>query len=73
MMSQKVLDHIKPGVVYGDDLKKLFEICKSEGFALPAVNCVNTESVNGVMEAAAKVKVSRYRSVFQWRCHVFRR
>ena len=54
-MSQKVLDHIKPGVVYGDDLKKLFEICKSEGFALPAVNCVNTDSVNGVIEAAAKV------------------
>ena len=54
-MSQKVLDYIKPGVVYGDDLKKLFEICKSEGFALPAVNCVNTESVNGVLEAAAKV------------------
>ncbi len=55
-MSQKVLDYIKPGVVYGDDLKKLFEICKSEGYALPAVNCVNTESVNGVLEAAAKVK-----------------
>ena len=54
-MSQKVLDYIKPGVVYGDDLKKLFDICKSEGFAMPAVNCVNTESVNGVMEAAAKV------------------
>ncbi|MCG8453966.1 MAG: class II fructose-bisphosphate aldolase [Spirochaetales bacterium] len=53
-MSQKVLDHIKPGVVFGDDLNKLFEICKSEGFALPAVNCVNTESVNGVLEAAAK-------------------
>ncbi|RKX74841.1 MAG: class II fructose-bisphosphate aldolase, partial [Spirochaetes bacterium] len=54
-MSQKVLDYMKPGVIYGDDLKKLFEICKSEGFALPAVNCVNTESVNGVLEAAAKV------------------
>ncbi len=54
-MSNKVLDNIKPGVVYGNDLKKLFEICKSQGFALPAVNCVNTESVNGVLEAAARV------------------
>jgi len=54
-MSQKVLDHIQPGVVYGDDLKKLFDICKSEGFALPAVNCVNTDSINGVLEAASKV------------------
>ncbi len=54
-MSQKVLDYIKPGVVYGDDLKTLYEICKSEGFALPAVNCINTESINGVLEAAVKV------------------
>lgn len=54
-MSQKVLDYMKPGVLYGKDLEKLFEICKTEGFALPAVNCVNTESVNGVLEAAAKV------------------
>jgi len=51
-----VLDHIKPGVVYGDDLKTLFDICKKEGFALPAVNCVGTDSVNAVIEAAAKVK-----------------
>ena len=53
-MVQRVLDVIKPGVVFGDDLGKLFEICKNENFALPAVNCVNTESVNGVLEAAAK-------------------
>jgi fructose-bisphosphate aldolase class II len=55
-MGKKILDHIKPGVVSGDDLRVLFEICKGEGFALPAVNCVNTESVNGVLEAAARVK-----------------
>ncbi len=55
-MSRKVLDYIKPGVVYGEDLKTLFDICKSEGFAMPAVNCVNTESVNAVLEAAAKAK-----------------
>jgi fructose-bisphosphate aldolase class II len=51
-----VLDKIKPGVVWGDDLKTLFETCKEEGFALPAVNCVGTDSVNAVLEAAAKVK-----------------
>jgi len=51
----KVLDSIKPGVVYGKDLKKLFEICKQEGFALPAVNCIGTDSVNAVLEAAKKV------------------
>lgn len=53
-MGIKVLDKIKPGVVYGEDLKTLFAICKSEGFALPAVNCVGTDSVNAVLEAAQK-------------------
>ena len=51
----KILDVIKPGVVSGDDLQKIFEIAKANGFALPAVNVVNTDSINGVMEAAAKV------------------
>lgn len=52
----KVLDVIKPGVVTGDDLQKLFEICKEHQFALPAVNCVGTDSINAVMEAAAKYR-----------------
>ncbi len=55
-MAIKVLDKIKPGVVFGEDLKTLFSICKSEGFALPAVNCIGTNSVNAVLETARKVK-----------------
>lgn len=51
----KVLDAVKPGVVSGDDLQKIFEIAKAEKFALPAVNVINTDSINAVMEAAAKV------------------
>lgn len=54
-MSSKVLDHVKPGVVTGDDVSKVFEIAKSEGFAMPAVNVVSTDSVNAVMEAARAV------------------
>jgi len=27
-MSQKILDHLKPGVVTGDDVKKVFSIAK---------------------------------------------
>ncbi|MEJ2044148.1 MAG: class II fructose-bisphosphate aldolase [Reinekea sp.] len=52
----KILDVVKPGVVSGDDLQKIFAIAKQEKFALPAVNVVNTDSINAVMEAAAKVK-----------------
>jgi fructose-bisphosphate aldolase class II len=54
-MSKKVLDHIKAGVVCGDDLQTLFKIAKEEGFALPAVNVVGTGSVNAVLEAAKEV------------------
>jgi len=55
-MSQKVLDLVKPGVVTGEDVQKVFAICKANRFALPAVNVVGTDSINAVMEAAAKAK-----------------
>ena len=54
-MSAKVLDAVKPGVLYGDDVAKVFQIARENKFALPAVNVVGTESVNGVLEAAAAV------------------
>jgi fructose-bisphosphate aldolase class II len=54
-MGTKVLDVVKPGVLFGDDVTKVFEICKENGFALPAVNCVGNDSINAVLEAAAKV------------------
>ena len=54
-MSQKISDFVKPGVATGDDLQKIFEIAKANKFALPAVNVVGTDSINAVLEAAAKV------------------
>ncbi len=54
-MSTRVLDHIKPGVVFGDDVSKIFELAKAGQFALPAVNVVSTNSVNGALEAAKAV------------------
>ena len=47
-----VLDQIKPGVVTGDDVQKIFKIAKENNFALPAVNVIGTHSANAVMEAA---------------------
>ena len=55
-MSKKIFDFVKPGVITGDDVQKVFAIAKENGFALPVVNCVGTDSVNAVLEAAAKVK-----------------
>jgi fructose-bisphosphate aldolase class II len=50
-----VLDVVKPGVLTGSEAQKLFDYAKANNFAIPAVNVVNTESVNGVLEAAARL------------------
>ncbi|NVJ52804.1 MAG: class II fructose-bisphosphate aldolase [Campylobacteraceae bacterium] len=50
-----VLDVVKPGVLSGSEAKKLFAYAKENKFAIPAVNVVGTDSVNAVLEAAAKV------------------
>ncbi len=50
----KILDVVKPGVLSGEDVAKVFAVAKANGFALPAVNVVGSDSVNGVLEAGAK-------------------
>lgn len=55
-MSTKILDVVKPGVLFGDDVAKVLKVAKEENFALPAVNVVGSDSVNGVLEAAAAAK-----------------
>ncbi|MGL5108974.1 MAG: class II fructose-bisphosphate aldolase [Vibrio ordalii] len=52
----KIFDFVKSGVISGDDVQKVFEVAKQNNFALPAVNVVNTDSINAVLEAASKVK-----------------
>jgi fructose-bisphosphate aldolase class II len=43
------------GVLYGDELQALYDDAKQNKFALPAVNVIGTDSVNAVLETAAKV------------------
>ena len=52
----KLLDIVKPGVVTGEDVQKIFAYAKEHNFAIPAVNCVGSDSVNTVLETAARVK-----------------
>lgn len=47
---------LKPGVVFGAEYVALVDHCKAGGFALPAVNVVGTNSINAVLESAAKNK-----------------
>lgn len=45
----------KPGVLFGQDVKDLFDYANENNFALPAVNVVGTNSVNAVLETAREV------------------
>lgn len=44
--------NIKPGVVTGTQLQELFKYAKEKKFALPAVNVVGSNTINGVLETA---------------------
>ena len=44
-----------PGVVTGDKLTELFQLAKEKQFAIPGVNVVSSNSVNAVIETAAKL------------------
>lgn len=45
----------KAGVLFGEELEALYKDAKENEFAMPAVNVVGTDSVNAVLETAAKV------------------
>lgn len=47
---------ISPGVVTGKNVKYLLDTARDNGFAYPAVNVVNTNSINAALEAAATVR-----------------
>jgi len=45
--------NIKPGVATGDEVQEIFNYAKEKGFALPAVNVIGSDTINGVLETAA--------------------
>ena len=42
----------KSGVIYGDDLLKLFNYAQEKNFAIPAVNVTSSSTVVATLEAA---------------------
>merc|ERR1719242_1847176 len=50
----KVPASVKPGVVTGQALRDLLDNAKEQGYAIPGVNIVGSNSINSCMEAAAK-------------------
>jgi fructose-bisphosphate aldolase class II len=45
----------QPGVLFGEALEALLKDAKENQFALPAVNTIGTNTINAVLETAAKV------------------
>ncbi|WP_418499003.1 class II fructose-bisphosphate aldolase [Flagellimonas sp.] len=45
--------NIKPGVATGDEVQAIFKHAKENGYALPAVNVIGSDTINAVMETAA--------------------
>jgi fructose-bisphosphate aldolase class II len=46
---------IKPGVATGKEVQEIFNLAKEKGFALPAVNVVGSNTINGVLETAKEL------------------
>jgi fructose-bisphosphate aldolase class II len=46
---------VPAGVLTGDEVLKVFAFAKAHGFALPAVNCTGTDTVNAALETAKEV------------------
>lgn len=45
--------NIKPGVATGDEVQAIFKHAKENGYALPAVNVIGSDTINAVLETAA--------------------
>jgi fructose-bisphosphate aldolase class II len=48
--------NLKPGVIYGDDVLKLFKYAQKKGFAIPAINVTSSSTVVAALEAARDAK-----------------
>ncbi|XCF07119.1 class II fructose-bisphosphate aldolase [Tamlana crocina] len=44
--------NIKPGVATGDEVQAIFNHAKANSYALPAVNVIGSDTINGVLETA---------------------
>jgi len=47
--------NLEPGVLFGEDVKRLFDYANENNFAIPAVNVIGTNSVNAVLETARDI------------------
>ena len=53
--SKNMSHNIKPGVATGDEVQAIFNHAKENGYALPAVNVIGSNTVNAVLETAVSI------------------
>jgi len=46
----------RAGVLFGDEIKEVLDYAKENEFALPAVNCIGTNTINAALAAGREVK-----------------
>lgn len=46
----------RPGVLAGDEVSEVYEDAKARGYALPAVNCISTHTVNAALACARDLR-----------------
>jgi len=51
-----LLDIVSPGVLTGENVRKLFDYAKENKFAIPAINVTSSSTANAVLEAARDIK-----------------
>lgn len=51
-----LLDIVQPGVVTGDDVMKILKYAQDHEFAIPAVNCTSSSTVNAALQTARDMK-----------------
>ena len=61
-----ILSIVKPGVVWWDDVKKVYDYAKQNNFAIPAINTVWTNSINAALEAAKQANSPIIIQFSQW-------
>ncbi len=61
-----ILDIVKPGVIYWEDLNKVYNYAKEHHFAIPAINTVGTNSINAALEAAKEAHSPIIIQFSQW-------
>ncbi len=49
---KNLLNFVKPGVLSGNKLKKIFFLIKKYNISLIAINCVDTNTINSILESA---------------------